>query len=134
MAEKVNPQKFDIYPEVIIYCKKLKLAGTIDFILVHKETGVLYLGDWKTNKKIDKKSYGGKKGIKEGTLDLDDCKLTRYAIQLTLYRYLLEENYGAKVDLQALVHLSEEKAESIRCDYLRSNLDVMLNSRRLELS
>ena len=134
LKEKVNLEKFTIYPEVILYCTELKLAGTIDFILVDKRTGILYLGDWKTNKKIDVKSYQGKKGSREATQNLDDCKLNRYAIQLSLYRYLLEKNFGLRVDRQALVHLQDQKSEVFRCEYLIDNVKMMLNDRMVELN
>ena len=128
ILDNLDPEKFELFPEVIIFCKELKLAGTIDLIGIHKKSGALLLFDWKTNKRIDKRAYGNKKGIHHTTSDLDDCNYIHYTAQLSLYRYLLEKNYGAKVHRQIIIHLSESDAKVIDCDYLAEHITNMLQS------
>ena len=128
IKDNLDLEKFELYPEVIIFCKELKLAGTIDLIAIHKKSGALLLFDWKTNKRIDKRSYGNKKGLHTSTSDLDDCNFSHYSAQLSLYRYLLEKNYGARVHRQIIIHLSENDAKVIDCDYLNDNINEMLKT------
>ena len=41
------------YPEVIVYSKELRLAGTIDLIIYNSKSNECYIFDWKTSKNID---------------------------------------------------------------------------------
>jgi ATP-dependent exoDNAse (exonuclease V) beta subunit len=127
LIDNIDQEKFELYPEVIIYCKQLKLAGTIDLIAKHKKSGSLLLFDWKTNKRINKRSYEGSKGhfpVK----DLDDCNFIHYSAQLSLYRHLLERNYGSKIHRQIILHLDNVKSNVIDCDYMNAHIKAMLNT------
>ena len=94
-----------IYPEVIVYSKELKIAGSID-ILIHDQSSNCYeIIDWKTSKSIDKTSFGGKMGTHSITNHLMDCKFVHYSMQLSFYRYLLEKYYGLKIQNQLIAHL-----------------------------
>ena len=81
---------FEVFSEVIVYCKELKIAGTIDLIIYDKSNKKYSILDWKTSKEIKTDSYKMKTGTKPETKDLLDCKFNHYALQLSLYRYLLE--------------------------------------------
>ncbi|MDP7128446.1 MAG: hypothetical protein QGI00_12610 [Candidatus Marinimicrobia bacterium] len=98
----------EIIPEVIIYSIDLRIAGTVDILAYDKKEDVYEIIDWKTSKKIEMLSYGGKMGIHPVTADLMDCKHNHYAMQLSFYRYLLEEYYGIKVRNQMIAHLQNE--------------------------
>ena len=45
------------YSEVVVYSKELGIAGTIDVLVYNREQDMYHLVDWKTNKRIDKKSF-----------------------------------------------------------------------------
>ncbi|MDD7987487.1 PD-(D/E)XK nuclease family protein [Lentisphaera marina] len=126
LKNNIDLEKFALHPEVIIYCKELKLAGTIDLIAQHKKSGSLLLFDWKTNKRINKRSYKGEKGVHPASSNLDDCNFNHYSAQLSLYRYLLEKNYKCKIHRQIILHLDEAKSTVIDCDYLESTIQEML--------
>ena len=66
------------------------------------------------------------------TGDLDDCNYMHYTLQLSLYRYILEENYKIKINNQALIHLTPTEAVVYECDYLKQNIVDMLKVRRAE--
>jgi CRISPR/Cas system-associated exonuclease Cas4 (RecB family) len=70
-----------------VYDDDFKLSGTIDMIFRNKnDHSVFYLYDWKRSKKqSDKDSY-------------------RYVAQLNLYKFILERNYGIKIDKMYLVY------------------------------
>ena len=57
-----NPDNI-FHSEVIVFSKELSIAGTIDLLIHNKKTDAYHLLDWKTNKRIDQKSFGDKKGI-----------------------------------------------------------------------
>tara|TARA_B100000131_G_C18096171_1_gene604112 strand:- start:729 stop:1442 length:714 start_codon:yes stop_codon:yes gene_type:complete len=120
--------EIEIYPEVIIYSTELTIAGTIDIIAKDNNTGSYELIDWKTSKKIDKVSYGYKMGIHEVTKNILDCNFYHYALQLSLYRYILEQYYGISINNQLIVHLQDDKVNALVAPYMRNEIISMLNS------
>ena len=120
--------RFEVYPEVIVYSEELKLCGTIDLLVLDKEKNIYNIMDWKTSKSISTKSYGNKKGIKPATEDLEDTKFNLYALQLSLYRYLLEEYYGLKIGQHLILHLKDEECIGIHAPYLKENVIKMVQT------
>ena len=119
---------FDIYPEVIIYSEELKISGTIDLLLFDKRNDTYLIMDWKTSKIINTKSYGGKRGIKPATDDLEDTKFNLYALQLSLYCYILEEYYGLKINQHLILHLQEEECIGIHTPYMKNSIMKMVQT------
>ena len=99
----------EIYSEVIIYSKKLKIAGSIDIISYDIRSDKYEIIDWKTSKSIDTTSFNGKMGTHSITSHLMDCNFVRYSMQLSFYRYLLEKYYRLKINNQLITHLDGEK-------------------------
>ena len=95
-----------VLSEVILYSTELKIAGTIDILALDKTTGTYEIIDWKTSKRIDTTSFGNKMGTSSVTQDVPDCNFYHYALQLSLYRYLLEEFYGISIHNQIIALLS----------------------------
>jgi hypothetical protein len=125
MENNIN-ENTEVFSEVIVYSKELKLAGTVDLILHNKSNGSYELFDWKTNKKIDTKSYGGKSGITSATRHLPDCNFYHYVLQLSLYRYLIEKNYGIQITNQTILHLNDYEAKPYQVEYLKNEIVNML--------
>jgi|TARA_B100000508_G_scaffold12371_1_gene8619 ATP-dependent exoDNAse (exonuclease V) beta subunit len=107
----------EIFSEVILYSTDLKIAGTIDILAYDKVHDHYEIIDWKTSKKINIVSYGSKMGIHPTTANIMDCNHNHYAMQLSLYRYLLESYYGAKVHIQMIGHLKDDKCTSYITPY-----------------
>lgn len=122
------PDACELYPEVIVYSKKLKIAGMIDLLVYNPEDDAYSIVDWKTNKKIHERAYQKKTGIKAATSNIEDCNLNHYSLQLSLYRYILEEEYGLKIKNIYLAHLKEDSVVSYNCLYMKRTLLDMLNS------
>ena len=116
--------------EKIIYSTELKLAGSIDLIIHNTKTNQYSLVDWKTNAKITTASYDGKSGIHPITKDLDDCKYTLYALQLSLYRYILEQYYGLDIYRQFIVHLKEDETIAYLTPYYKEHIKQLINLRK----
>jgi ATP-dependent exoDNAse (exonuclease V) beta subunit len=122
-------KNWEVYPEVVIYSTEIAISGMIDLLVYNPEDDMYAIVDWKSNKKIYKHAFGGKRGIRGSTADLADCNFIHYSLQLSLYRYLLEEYYGLNVANTALVHLQDDKYTTINCEYLKHSLIKMLKDR-----
>jgi ATP-dependent exoDNAse (exonuclease V) beta subunit len=91
---KIAPlQKLDpgVYPEHMVYLKSAGLCGQSD--LVEVVNGRVNIIDYKTNKEIETESYKNWEGMTEKMLDpvqhLDDCNFNHYALQLSVYMYII---------------------------------------------
>jgi len=126
---KMNSE-FDVYPEVIIFSEELKISGTIDLLLFDKNNNQYIIMDWKTSKKIDTKSYKNKRGILPASANIEDSKFNHYALQLSLYRYLLEEYYNLEIRQHLIVHLKDEKCVGLHVPYMKNNIVKMIQTLR----
>jgi len=121
---------FDIYSEVVVYSKELKIAGTIDLLLFDNETGKYNIMDWKTSKRINSKAFKNKKGNHEVTTNLDDCNFNHYALQLSLYRYILETYYDIEISEHMIIHLLENDCVAYHTPYMKNYILEMLEYRK----
>jgi len=85
-----------------------KISGTIDNLSFNKKTKKLSILDYKTNKNIGKEGYKGKKMLKEMS-HLHDCELTKYSLQLHIYKNIIEKNTSFEVDDLYIVWFPENK-------------------------
>lgn len=83
--------KEGVYPEHLVYLKSAGLCGQSD--LVEVVNSKVNITDYKTNKEIKTEGYvnwEGKKQMMSPPLShLDDCHLMHYALQLSLYLYII---------------------------------------------
>ena len=119
---------FDIYTEVIIFSEELKISGTIDLLLFDKNNNKYIIMDWKTSKKIDIKPYGNKKGILPASSNIEDTKFNHYALQLSLYRYLLETYYGLEISQHLIIHLKDDECLGLHAPYMKNNIIKMIQT------
>ena len=131
LKEKKKNLENTFYSEVIVYSEELKVAGTIDLLVYNKEQDMYHLVDWKTNKRISEESFGNKKGILNSTQHLDDCNFIHYSLQLSFYRYILENYYRLKIGSQTLFHLKEDKFKTYSVNYHEDDLVNMLKEKEL---
>ena len=124
---------YEFFPEKIVFSKELEIAGTIDILALDKKTNKYDLIDWKTSKKIEMNSYGGKVGTKIATSNIPDCNYYHYTLQLSLYRYLLERYYGLKIRTMIIAHLKEDYARAIIVPYMINEIRDMLTSKILKI-
>ena len=87
-SQKLDP---GVYPEHMVYLKSAGLCGQSD--LVEVVNGKVNIIDYKTNKEIKTKGYTNWEGITEKMLapvnGLDDCHFNHYALQLSIYMYII---------------------------------------------
>ena len=125
-----NLSEFVFYPEVIIYSEELGIAGSIDVLAKDTKNDTYIIIDWKTSKSISKSSFGGRMGIHPITSHLMDCKYVHYSMQLSLYRYLIEEFYGIKVSNLLIALLKDNECKTIVADYYHKEILDMVNEHR----
>jgi len=120
-----NPDK-DIYSEVIIYNKTLKIAGSIDIVIYDKSSNSYEIIDWKTSKEIETTSFKGKTGTHSITSHLIDCRFVHYSLQLSFYRYIMEKYYGLNIDNHSIAHLNEEQCAIYKGEYYRDEVKKII--------
>ncbi len=105
--------KDGIYPEHMVYLKSVGLCGQSD--LVEVVNNKVNITDYKTNKEIKTESYVNWEGISQKMFPpvahLDDCNFNHYALQLSLYMYIiLKHNPKLKAGSLTLHHILFEEA------------------------
>jgi len=118
----LNDPNKAIYPEVIVFNKELKIAGSIDIIIFDKSLNQYEIVDWKTSKKIDMSSYNNKMGTHQITQHLMDCRYVHYSLQLSFYRYLIEEYYNLNVSNHSIAHLTDQECSIIKGNYYKEEV------------
>ena len=119
---------FLIYPEVMIYSEELKISGTIDLLLYDKNSNKYIIMDWKTSKKISMQSFRNKMGVHNVSSNIPDSKFNHYALQLSLYRYILETYYNLNICEHLIIHLKDDRCEGLHSQYMKSHIIKMLET------
>ena len=96
-----------------VFHEKYKIAGSIDMIY-EKPDGTLVLYDWKRSKEIKRSAFRSSDVGKEPVSFLPNCNFSHYSLQLNIYRHILEDVYGKKVDGMYLVVLHPKQASYMR--------------------
>lgn len=126
---KVAPlQKLEpgIYPEHMVYLKSAGICGQSD--LVEVVNGKVNIIDYKTNKEIKTESYVNWEGISEKMMtpvnNLDDCNFYHYALQLSIYMYIiLKHNPKLKPGNIFIHHITFEVEREDNWGYPITNVD-----------
>lgn len=125
-----------VYPEYLIHWNspsgKLHIAGQIDLLV--KKGNSIVIGDWKTNDKIETKSYFDSKNrssvkMKFPLNNLDDCNYYHYCLQLSTYAYIIE-SYSSDFTIEdlVLVHFDHNDNMTVyHLPYLKKEVERMLS-------
>jgi len=127
LREHSNLVPFQI--EWAIEDHKTGLRGCIDAVM-QDEQGRLWLFDWKRVSRFNKSSI--KKAITPCIQHLDDCNTTRYALQLYLYKYLVENVFHMNIYKVALVQFHPAQSSYVFVDI--PDLTIEVNSLLLTLT
>ena len=135
---KIFANKITLKPyrtEWAVYDWEQKIAGTIDFVDYQNGEYIIY--DWKRSDKLIaknglpiKNSLYGEKALPP-IENLDDSPYYHYALQLSLYKYILEKNYGITVSKLRLgiFHPSYNKPYVLEMPYLQNEIDTLFGLR-----
>lgn len=119
--------------EFVIGSEKYDVCSAIDHLFVSKLTGGLVLVDYKTNSDIHKNEKYAK-NMKVPLSHLKDTTLNHYAIQLSIYKYLVEKYTNLKIEEFFIVYMSEniDNYEIIEVTYLEKEVKNILELRRIK--
>jgi len=117
--------------EYVIGSEEYDIASAIDHLFINKLTDGLVLVDYKTNSDIHKNERYAKK-MKVPLSHLKDDTLTHYAIQLSIYKYIVEKYTNLKFEEMFIVWFSEniENYQIIEVPYLKNEVIKILENRR----
>lgn len=115
-----------VYPEFLTYLKSAGVCGQSDRVEIYD--GTCHIIDYKTNKEIKKEGYVGKNGKSKKMLPplshLDDCNYNDYALQLSIYMYIiLKHNYNLKPGKLVIEHIEFEVEKLDMFGYPIAKLD-----------
>lgn len=119
--------------EYVIGSTEYDIASAIDHIFINKLTGGLVLVDYKTNSDIRKNERYAKQ-MKVPLQYLKDTTLNHYAIQLSIYKYIVEKYTNLQFEDMFIVWFSEnnENYEIIDVPYLEKEVEEILELRRVK--
>lgn len=117
-----------------IYDKDLGLAGTIDFIDYSNDKFTMYA--WSISGRLIENGMAVMKNKYEQKAlppisHLDDCTYNRYALQLSLYKYILEKNYGIEVSELRLgiFNPAYNKPYLLKIPFLKNEVETLMSLR-----
>ena len=121
--QKLEP---GVYPEHMVYLRSAGICGQSD--LVEVINGKVNIIDYKTNKEIKKESYVNWEGLSEKMAhpvnNLDDCNFYHYALQLSIYMYIiLKHNPKLKPGSMYIHHITFEVDKEDQWGYPIAKLD-----------
>ena len=132
-----------VYPEYLISKVskdgKLRIAGQIDLLV--KKGNKIIIADWKTNKKIETKSFFNNKTktsvkMKFPLNNLDDVNYWHYTLQLSTYAWMIQElNPEFEIEDLVLVHFDHSDNMTVyHLPYLKEEVIKMLSHFKKETS
>lgn len=124
-----------VYPEYLIHRitpdGKLCIAGQIDLLV--KKGNHITIGDFKTNKKIELKSFYDSKTkssvkMKFPLNNLDDTNYWHYCLQLSTYAWMMQKlNPDFIIDDLVMIHIDHDDNMTIyHLPYLKTEVEKML--------
>jgi len=116
-----------IYPEHMVYLKSAGICGQSD--LVEVINGVVHITDYKTNKEIKLSGFTNWEGVTQKmqppVSHLDDCHLNHYALQLSMYMFIiLKHNPKLKFGSLTIHHILFEEVGRDKFDNPITALDT----------
>jgi hypothetical protein len=126
---KYSPEqklKEGVYPEHMVYLRSAGICGQSD--LVEVVDGKVHITDYKTNKEIKVEGFTNWEGITQKMAPpinhLDDCHLNHYALQLSMYMFIiLKHNPKLTAGILTIHHILFQEAGRDRFDNPISALD-----------
>jgi ATP-dependent exoDNAse (exonuclease V) beta subunit len=128
-------QSFSLLPyrtEWYVFDEDAKIAGSIDmtYKLAPDNDTDLVIVDWKrtVDLKLDNKYQKGLYPVHH----LDDCNFIHYSLQLNIYKYILEKNYGKRIKALYLVvlHPSNDSFQQKEVPDMQKEVLQMLDEKK----
>ena len=111
--------------ELCVILLGLCCAGQIDALFRRECDASLALIDWKRSKITFDKCF---RSLRPPLEHVPDCNEFLYMLQLALYKYICESEYGLTIDslFLGVVHPTQEKPRLIRMPYMREEMEIVV--------
>ena len=119
-----------------VYDEDLDLAGQIDMLFYNSSDNSFVIYDWKRSKEISfTNKFKEDKYLYEPLGNLENCNFNTYSLQLNIYRYMLQKNYGITVSGMYLLILHPNYPDYYRINVplLEEEIDKMVEWRKAEM-
>lgn len=124
--------------EWTIFDEDTQIAGTLDFLNFQNEVFTIY--DWKRSNKVvvcgkaETYSKWGKKAFNPIS-HVPDTTYWHYALQVSIYRYILEKNYNIVVSKSnlAIFHPDYSQPYVLEVPYMRDEVIKLMANRKRQL-
>ena len=116
-----NTEKEIVFPSA-------DLAGSIDLIVWDQRRNVYHIIDHKRSEKLKLQMRGYEK-MKHPMNHLDDCKGAGYALQTSIYQYILEREYGLTIGDRILLSLHNDAPFATSVPYLKTEVEYIMKKR-----
>ena len=95
--------------EWLVFDESIRVAGAIDMVFKDRD-GHFHIYDWKRTKPISRTTPYGCFATPEYLKHIPDTNFWHYALQLNVYKAILEKNYGITIRSMHLVRLHPDAA------------------------
>jgi len=121
-----------IMSEVVVGDYDIGIAGTFDQLFYNTRLEQLQLFDWKTDKKFERfNEYNNKFKVPLDYMHV--CEFNKYALQLSIYRYILEKyvpEINLAVNTVVWFCINQENYQLIELPYLKEEVELLLKNRQ----
>ena len=118
--------------EWTVFNEDIKISGSIDMVYENPD-GTLSIYDWKRSKNISRINTFNKFAITPSICHLPDSNFWHYALQLNIYKFILESKYDKKIKDLYLVRLhpdaEEKNYELIELPILSTEINDIIHDR-----
>ena len=129
VEEHLAPRGMYAYAtEMEIVYERGRIGGSIDLILHEPSTGLYHIVDYKRTPKMPAQMRGFSR-MKEPMQHLDDCKVAGYALQVSLYKAILERDYDMRIGDLILLSIHPDAPFCTSVPYLEAEVDYLLARR-----
>ena len=129
---KDTPHLVPYRTEWLIFHEDIHIAGSIDMVYQNTETGKLAIYDWKRCLDIKPENPFNQYAHAECIPHIPDTNYWHYALQLNLYKRILEDKYSVEVSEMVLIrlHPTANSYERIEVPDLQLEIEQMIQEKK----
>lgn len=124
----VKNKLIPVRAEFVVGDKRMLICGMLDKLFYNIESGKLEIWDYKTNKKIRRRSEYGNR-MTNGLSHLSECEFNTYSLQTTIYRKIIERNTSLILGDSYVCWVNEgnQSYEVIKMDYMEKEFNIIFD-------
>ena len=112
-----------------LFADEEDFAGSVDLVAKTPDNKLVII-DWKRSPKLKDDLFNKYSKMKPPFNHLHDSKGAKYAIQLSIYMYMLQKYYGYQVSQLLLVSIHEDNPFYTSVPYMKPEIEYLMQQRR----